>query len=81
MKVDQIYSTHCASCHGAKFEGGQGGVAGGRDVETRRIDEEIFRSIAKGNLQMGMTPWEGILTDKQIRSMVIFLREKENKRW
>jgi glucose/arabinose dehydrogenase len=79
MKVEAIYGKYCASCHGAKFEGGQGGSLVDGVWKHGSSDEGIFRSIAKGNLQMGMTPWEGILTDKQIRSMVIFLREKEKQ--
>lgn len=79
MKVDDIYGQYCASCHGAKFEGGQGGSLVDGEWKHGSSDDEIFRAIAKGNLQMGMAPWEGILTDKQIRSMVIFLREKEDE--
>jgi glucose/arabinose dehydrogenase len=78
-KVDQLYSTHCAGCHGAKFEGGQGGVLVDGIWKHGSSDEEIYKSIAKGNLQMGMTPWEGILSGDQIRSLVIFLREKEKE--
>lgn len=79
IKVDQLYSTHCAGCHGAKFEGGQGGVLVDGIWKHGSSDEEIYKSIAKGNLQMGMTPWEGILSGDQIRSLVIFLREKEKE--
>ena len=79
MKVEAIYGKYCASCHGTKFEGGQGGSLVDGVWKHGSSDAEIFRSIAKGNLQMGMTPWEGVLTDKQIRSMVIFLREKEKQ--
>jgi glucose/arabinose dehydrogenase len=79
MKVDQLYSTHCAGCHGSKFEGGQGGVLVDGIWKHGSSDEEIYKSIAKGNLQMGMTPWEGILSSDQIRSLVIFLREKEKE--
>ena len=79
MKVEEIYGKYCASCHGTKFEGGQGGSLVDGVWKHGASDVEIFRSIAKGNLQMGMTPWEGVLSDKQIRSMVIFLREKEKQ--
>lgn len=79
MKVDQLYGTYCAGCHGAKFEGGQGGVLVDGIWKHGSSDAEIYRSIAKGNLQLGMTPWEGVLTADQIRSLVIFLREKEKQ--
>ncbi len=79
MKVEAIYGQFCASCHGAKFEGGQGGSLVDGEWKHGSTDEDIFRSILKGNLELGMSPWEGILTDKQIRSMVIYLREKEKE--
>ncbi len=79
MKVEDIYAQYCAGCHGANFEGGQGGVLVDGVWKHGGSDAEIFRSIAKGNLQLGMTPWEGALTPDQIRSLVIFLREKEKQ--
>lgn len=79
MKVEEIYGRFCSSCHGAKFEGGLGGSLVDGVWKRGGTDADITRSIAKGNLQMGMTPWEGVLTEKQIRGMVIFLREKERQ--
>jgi aldose sugar dehydrogenase len=78
-KVDELYAKYCASCHGANFEGGQGGSLVDGVWKHGDTDAEIFHSIAKGNIPMGMTPWEGVLTPEQIRSMVIFLREKEKQ--
>jgi glucose/arabinose dehydrogenase len=79
VKVDELFAKHCASCHGAKFEGGQGGSLVDGVWKHGDTDADIYRSIAKGNLQMGMTPWEGTLNAEQIRSLVIFLREKEKQ--
>ena len=79
IKVEDLYAKNCAGCHGAKFEGGQGGVLVDGEWKHGSSDAEIFQSIAKGNIQLGMTPWEGILTDDQIRALVIFLREKEKQ--
>ena len=79
MKVEELYNKHCSGCHGAKFEGGVGGSLVDGQWKRGSSDAEIFKSIAKGNLQMGMTPWEGILSVDQIRSLVIFLREKEKQ--
>jgi glucose/arabinose dehydrogenase len=78
-KVDAIYGKYCSGCHGAKFEGGQGGSLVDGEWKHGSSDADIFKSIAKGNLQLGMNPWEGVLTDDQIRSLVIFLREKEKE--
>ncbi len=79
MKVDEIYGQYCSGCHGAKFEGGMGGSLVDGEWKHGSKDEDLYRSIAKGNPQLGMTPWEGVLSADQIRSLVIFLREKEKQ--
>ncbi|NCF94185.1 MAG: secretion protein HlyD [Verrucomicrobiaceae bacterium] len=79
MKVQDIFGQYCANCHGKKFEGGQGGSLVDGEWKHGGSDEDLFRSIAKGNLELGMTPWEGILSHDQIRAMVIFIREKEKE--
>jgi glucose/arabinose dehydrogenase len=78
-KVEDIFAQYCMGCHGAKLDGGQGGSLIDGEWKHGSSDKDLFRSIAKGNLQLGMTPWEGVLTDDQIRSLVIFIREKEKK--
>ncbi|MCP5545130.1 MAG: PQQ-dependent sugar dehydrogenase [Akkermansiaceae bacterium] len=79
VKVEDLYANNCSGCHGKDFEGGIGGVLTDGEWKHGSSDEEIYRSIAKGNLELGMTPWEGILKPDQIRSLVIFLREKEKQ--
>ena len=79
VKVDALYGNYCSGCHGAKFEGGQGGSLVDGKWKHGGSDAEIFKSIAKGNPDFGMTPWEGILSDEQIRSLVIFIQEKEKQ--
>jgi glucose/arabinose dehydrogenase len=79
VKVEGLYSQYCAGCHGGNFEGGVGGSLVDGEWKHGSTDAEIYRSIAKGNLQFGMNPWESVLSDEQIRSLVIFLRENEKK--
>lgn len=79
MKVDQVFAHLCATCHGAQLEGGQGGSLIDGEWKYGSSDADLFRSIAKGNLQLGMTPWEGVLTKDQIRALVILIREKEKE--
>lgn len=78
-KAEDLYGQNCAACHGAKFEGGMGGSLVDGEWKHGSSDAEIYRSIAKGNIQLGMTPWEGTLSEKEIRSLVILLREKEKQ--
>jgi len=79
VKTEEVYGMHCAGCHGASFEGGQGGSLVDGEWKHGGSDEEITRSIAKGKPELGMIPWEGVLTAEQIRGLVIFLREKEKQ--
>lgn len=79
VKTEELYRIHCAACHGASFEGGQGGSLVDGEWKHGGSDEDITRSIAKGKPELGMIPWEGVLTPEQIRGMVIFLREREKQ--
>jgi hypothetical protein len=79
IKVEDLYAKNCSGCHGAKFEGGQGGSLVDGVWKHGSSDAEIFKTITKGNIQLGMVPWEGVLSADQIRSLVIFLREKEKQ--
>ena len=79
VKVEALYGQHCGSCHGGNFEGGVGGSLVDGEWKHGSSDADIYRSIAKGNLQLGMNPWENILSEDQIRSLVIFLRENEKE--
>ncbi len=58
IKVEDLYAKNCSGCHGSKFEGGQGGSLVDGVWKHGSGDADIFKSIAKGNLQLGMTPWE-----------------------
>ncbi|MFC7338284.1 PQQ-dependent sugar dehydrogenase [Haloferula chungangensis] len=79
MKVTEVYANLCAGCHGKDMTGGQGPSLIDGEWKHGDTDNAIFQTILKGNLDFGMTPWEGILTDKQIRSLVILIREKEKE--
>ena len=56
----------CHTCH--KMDGG--GLVGPNLTDSHFIHgdkvEDMVRIIAEGNLAKGMTPWKGILSDKQI---------------
>lgn len=75
-KIDATYAQLCASCHGANLQGGSAPSmlddiwAGGGD------DESLARSIRVGNPEKGMPAWSAALSEKEIRAMVIFIREQ-----
>lgn len=77
MNVSEVFTNLCSSCHGKDMTGGQGPSLVDGEWKHGDSDNAIFQTILKGNLDLGMTPWEGVLTDKQIRSLVILIREKE----
>jgi glucose/arabinose dehydrogenase len=79
VKVEALYGQYCGSCHGGNFEGGVGGSLVDGEWKHGSSDADIYKSIAKGNLQLGMNPWESVFSEDQIRSLVIFLRENEKK--
>ncbi len=79
MKVDKVFQTLCSACHGQNLEGGQGTSLIDGEWKHGSTDEAIFKSIAKGNLELGMTPWEGVLSHDQIRALVIYIQEKERE--
>jgi glucose/arabinose dehydrogenase len=79
VKTEEVYRMHCAACHGASFEGGQGGSLVDGEWKHGASDEAITRSITKGKPELGMIPWEGVLTPEQIRGLVILFREMEKQ--
>jgi aldose sugar dehydrogenase len=79
VKVEDLYANFCSGCHGKNFEGGQGGVLVDGVWKHGGTDADLYRSISEGNLQLGMNPWKTVLTPDQIRSLIIFLREKEKE--
>jgi aldose sugar dehydrogenase len=79
MKIDQVYQNLCASCHGVKFEGGLGGSLVDGIWKYGSTDEDIRKAIRDGNAELGMTAFGTVLDDQKIRSMVIYLREKEKE--
>lgn len=75
--VSDIYEENCASCHGDGLAGGSGSSLIDDKWLYGGSDAEIAASIRNGIPDMGMPAWEGGLDEKQIRSLVIFIREKK----
>jgi glucose/arabinose dehydrogenase len=74
--VAQRYAELCASCHGDKLQGAQAPsmlddvwVIGGDDAS-------IERSIRTGFPDKGMPAWGAAIPEKEIRAMVIYIREQ-----
>ncbi len=74
--VDELYQKNCASCHGQKLEGGQGSSLIDDIWKYGSTDHDIAKVIRDGVPELGMVPWKGALTEEQIRSLVIYIREQ-----
>jgi aldose sugar dehydrogenase len=75
-EISRLYAEHCASCHGKNMEGGQTeSMLDGKWLHGAD-DESIARIIREGYEEDGMPPFKGLLTEPEIRAMVVFIREK-----
>ena len=82
------YKAYCMQCHGME---GNGKGVNIRDMSVQprdhtdakamstRSDESLFKVIKEGGLSISksvlMPPWEGTLSDEEIKDMVQHLRE------
>ncbi|MEO7411887.1 MAG: PQQ-dependent sugar dehydrogenase [Opitutaceae bacterium] len=75
-KLNENYANFCASCHGAKMEGAQAPSMLDDVWAHGGDDESLARSIRNGFPEKGMPAWSAALPEKEIRAMVIFIREQ-----
>lgn len=72
-----LYLQYCATCHGQNLEGGQGSSLIDDVWNYGSSDADITKTILEGVPDLGMVPWKGVLTDQQVRSLVILIREQK----
>lgn len=75
-EVGRLYSENCASCHGANLEGGQTESMLDDNWRHGGDDESLARVIRDGAESEGMPAWKGMLSESEIRAMVVYIREK-----
>lgn len=84
-KINEIFAENCANCHGRNLQGAQtpSGIKVPSLLDDEWIhggdDESIARSIRNGFPEREMPPWSASLQEKEIRAMVIFIREQQAK--
>jgi len=76
-KVEELYKSYCAGCHGPEMQGGSGKSLVSGVWKNGGKDEDIARVIANGVPNTGMQPMSKALDPAQIRAMVVYIREKE----
>ncbi len=74
--VAATYAQHCASCHGDKMQGAQAPSMLDDIWINGGDDESLARSIRNGFPDKGMPAWGASLPEKEIRAMVIYMREQ-----
>ncbi len=82
-KINETYVQLCANCHGQKLEGGMTPANNkvpsllGDTFLHGSDDESLAKSIKNGYPEKEMPPWGAALSEKDIRAMVIFIREQQ----
>lgn len=77
---EALYRQYCLPCHGVDGRGNQGLAAS--YVDDQRIlsqsDDELLQVLREGKRgDIGlMPPWEGTLTEAEMRSVVAYLRSR-----
>ncbi len=73
--VTEIYREICASCHGARWEGGRAPSMLDDVWAHGGDDESLARSIRQGYVENAMPAFGTLLDAQQIRAMVVYIRE------
>ena len=81
VNVTKLYDDTCSHCHGAN---GQGGGAGTKTLNTvekfdQSYDALFFDSIKNGVKSMGMESYGATLSDEEIWSLVVHIREMQSR--
>ena len=71
-----IYAEFCAGCHGAKLEGGSAPSLVSGQWRHGGDDASLAASIRKGRIQNGMPPFGSVVSEKEIRGLVVYINEQ-----
>ncbi|AOS43849.1 Soluble aldose sugar dehydrogenase YliI precursor [Lacunisphaera limnophila] len=75
--VAKIYAEICANCHGAQLEGGSApSMLDDQWSSGNGDDASIARIIYDGSLEKGMPAFHSLMSEGDVRAMVIFIREQ-----
>ncbi|MCW5938009.1 MAG: PQQ-dependent sugar dehydrogenase [Fimbriimonadaceae bacterium] len=81
QSATQLWRENCTNCHG---EDGRGGGAGTQTLLTKELfeqkyDRQFFDAIKNGVPDTGMTAFGPTMSDEQIWSLVVHVRELQNR--
>ena len=78
--IAAFYAEVCANCHGKNMEGAQApGLLKPELFKHAADDTGIALSIREGYPTNNMIAWKMVLSEAEIRAMVVFIREKQEQ--
>ena len=75
-EMGAIYAAQCAVCHGPDQRGSSLGPSLLGDLTRGDSVEALVKSITKGAPDAGMPAWRDVISDDDVRGLVIYLLEK-----
>lgn len=78
-KVVEVYAERCAACHGDSLQGGQAKSLLDDVWRFGGDDASVTASIRDGRLDAGMPPFGALMSEQEIRALVIFVRERADE--
>lgn len=79
QNAESLYQENCSHCHGIKFQGGNAQSLVDGVWQFGKSNGAITGNIKFGITQLGMPAYEKTLTEKQIKSLVSYLKSAETK--
>lgn len=74
-KVVELFNKTCASCHNTDLSGGLGGELRQGPWKQVSDDASMAEYIRRGNIEQGMPAFGEGLSDEEIQSLVIYIKE------
>ncbi|MDQ5979481.1 MAG: C-type cytochrome [Verrucomicrobiota bacterium] len=74
-QVADLYTQHCASCHGVALEGGSAPSMLDDEWLHGGDDASLLRSILQGYPENSMPAWSALFSEKEARALVNYIRE------
>lgn len=75
-EISTLFAENCANCHGTALQGGSAQSLLDDEWKFGGDDESLARTIKRGQPRAGMPGWSTLLSDQEIRAMVIYIREQ-----
>ncbi|MDK1288406.1 PQQ-dependent sugar dehydrogenase [Pseudoalteromonas umbrosa] len=74
-KVEDVYKSNCASCHGAQLQGAMASSLLDANWITDGSDDALTNAIKSGLVDRGMPAFGHALSEETIRTLVVYIRE------